>query len=92
LIAPVTIVGSIPSSIPTTSGSIPRTVELADDTAALGGAPFTLEPAPHPTPFATGPRVGVSGDGGTDAFPLRFWIPGDPTVSVYRAHTPKKRR
>jgi DNA-3-methyladenine glycosylase len=67
-------------------------IELADDTAALGGAPFTLEPAPHPTPFATGPRVGVSGDGGTDAFPLRFWIPGDPTVSVYRAHTPKKRR
>jgi len=67
-------------------------IALADDTAALDGAPFTLTPAPHPAPVATGPRVGVSGEGGTDAFPLRFWIPGDPTVSVYRAHTPKKRR
>jgi DNA-3-methyladenine glycosylase len=65
---------------------------LADDTAALDGAPFALEPAPHPSPFATGPRVGVSGAGGTDAFPLRFWIPGDPTVSVYRASAPRAPR
>jgi DNA-3-methyladenine glycosylase len=66
-------------------------IALDDDTAALDGAPFTLVPAPHPAPVATGPRVGVSGEGGTAAFPLRFWIPGDPTVSVYRASVPKKR-
>jgi DNA-3-methyladenine glycosylase len=67
-------------------------IALTDDTAALDGDPFTLELAPHPSPVATGPRVGVSGAGGTDAFPLRFWIPGEPTVSVYRAHAPRKRR
>ncbi|QPE06147.1 DNA-3-methyladenine glycosylase [Microbacterium schleiferi] len=33
---------------------------------------------------ATGPRVGVAGLAGTDAFPWRFWIRGDPTVSAFR--------
>lgn len=33
---------------------------------------------------ATGPRVGVAGIAGTDAFPWRFWIAGDPTVSPFR--------
>nr|WP_308445755.1 DNA-3-methyladenine glycosylase [Protaetiibacter mangrovi] len=66
-------------------------IALTDDTAALDGAPFALAPAPHPPAPATGKRVGVSGHGGTDAFPLRFWIPGDPTVSVYRASTPRVR-
>lgn len=31
-----------------------------------------------------GPRVGVAGVAGTDAFPWRFSIPGDPTVSPFR--------
>ncbi len=34
--------------------------------------------------IATGPRVGVAGAAGTDAFPWRFWIPGDATVSPFR--------
>ncbi|MFB7249620.1 DNA-3-methyladenine glycosylase [Microbacterium sp. NPDC056234] len=34
--------------------------------------------------IASGPRVGVAGAAGTDAFPWRFWIPGDPTVSAFR--------
>lgn len=34
--------------------------------------------------FASGPRVGVAGVAGTDAFPWRFWIAGDPTVSPFR--------
>lgn len=34
---------------------------------------------------ATGPRVGVAGVAGTDAFPWRFWIAGDATVSPFRA-------
>lgn len=33
---------------------------------------------------ASGPRVGVAGIAGTDAFPWRFWIPGDRTVSPFR--------
>jgi DNA-3-methyladenine glycosylase len=34
--------------------------------------------------FARGPRVGVAGVAGTDAFPWRFWLEGDPTVSPFR--------
>ncbi len=37
-----------------------------------------------PGAIATGPRVGVAGHAGTDVFPWRFWIPGDPTVSPFR--------
>jgi DNA-3-methyladenine glycosylase len=33
---------------------------------------------------ATGPRVGVAGIAGTAAFPWRFWIEGDATVSAFR--------
>ncbi|WP_405642466.1 DNA-3-methyladenine glycosylase [Streptomyces sp. NBC_00019] len=36
-----------------------------------------------------GPRTGVSGDGGDH--PWRFWVANDPTVSPYRAHTPRRR-
>lgn len=32
----------------------------------------------------SGPRVGVAGVAGTAAFPWRFWIPGEPTVSPFR--------
>ncbi|WP_137844477.1 DNA-3-methyladenine glycosylase [Microbacterium sp. 2FI] len=34
--------------------------------------------------IATGPRVGVAGVAGTNDFPWRFWIDGDPTVSAFR--------
>jgi len=33
---------------------------------------------------SSGPRVGVAGVAGTAAFPWRFWITGDPTVSAFR--------
>ncbi|MEV6418643.1 DNA-3-methyladenine glycosylase [Streptomyces sp. NPDC051662] len=38
----------------------------------------------------SGPRTGVGGDGAVH--PWRFWIDGDPSVSPYRAHAPRKRR
>jgi DNA-3-methyladenine glycosylase len=38
--------------------------------------------------IATGPRVGVSS---AAEVPWRFWVEGDPTVSVYRAHVPRRR-
>ncbi len=43
-----------------------------------------LLPAGPPPVVATGPRVGVAGIAGTDAFPWRFWIEGDATVSAFR--------
>ncbi len=47
--------------------------------------PFRLERVTQaPSEIQTGPRVGVSGDAGGPAFPWRFWLPGDPTVSAYR--------
>ncbi|MEU9991764.1 DNA-3-methyladenine glycosylase [Streptomyces sp. NPDC048045] len=40
----------------------------------------------------SGPRTGVAGEGGNgDVHPWRFWIANDPTVSPYRAHTPRRR-
>ncbi|HWM33632.1 MAG TPA: DNA-3-methyladenine glycosylase [Pseudolysinimonas sp.] len=60
-------------------------ITLGDDGADLENGELRLEAGSHPVEqFATGPRTGVSGDGGTDAFPWRFWIPGDPTVSPYK--------
>ncbi|MFC8502215.1 DNA-3-methyladenine glycosylase [Pedococcus sp. NPDC057267] len=41
----------------------------------------------------TGPRVGVSGAGGdAAAYPWRFWLADEPSVSVYRAAKPRSRR
>lgn len=53
-----------------------------------------LEVAPPLTfaAIATGPRVGVAGPGGDgEAHPWRFWIAGDPTVSVYRPAVSRRR-
>jgi DNA-3-methyladenine glycosylase len=36
-----------------------------------------------------GPRVGVSAAGD---LPWRFWVDGEPSVSAYRAHVPRRRR
>ncbi|MFD4577229.1 DNA-3-methyladenine glycosylase [Streptomyces sp. NPDC058417] len=47
----------------------------------------------RPDQVSNGPRTGVSGDGGdAEAHPWRYWLTGDPTVSPYRAHVPKRRR
>ena len=40
--------------------------------------------AAPPADIATGPRVGVAGIAGTAAFPWRFWLPGEETVSAFR--------
>ena len=47
----------------------------------------------RPAAWRTGPRVGVGGPGGdAEAFPWRFWLPDEPTVSVYRPAPPPRRR
>ena len=54
-------------------------------------SPLRLEPGEPVPPAAvmTGPRVGVSSAADR---PWRYWIAGDPTVSSYRPHVPKRRR
>jgi DNA-3-methyladenine glycosylase len=66
-------------------------VALGDNGLDLESGDVTLELTGERAEFAQGPRTGVSGAGGTAEFPWRFWIPGDPTVSPYKASVPKKR-
>lgn len=57
-----------------------------------GSGPATLrapDRAPSPDSVAAGPRVGVTS---AHDRPWRFWIAGDPTVSAYRRHSPRKSR
>lgn len=57
----------------------------------LGDGPIRLRPPLEPVPEAAvsaGPRVGVTG---AHDVPWRFWIAGDPTVSTYRRHVPRRR-
>lgn len=80
---------------------------LVDDGAALGdaelgdgvtgpdgveAATWSFTPAEVPPPYRTGPRVGISGPGGdASAFPWRFWVPGEPSVSAYRPAAQRQR-
>ncbi|MET7703839.1 MULTISPECIES: DNA-3-methyladenine glycosylase [unclassified Streptomyces] len=73
-----------------TALDVDRTLDGADACAPEAG-PLTLltgTPVP-PDQVRSGPRTGVAGDGGVH--PWRFWIANDPTVSPYRAHTPRRR-
>lgn len=64
--------------------------DVTDPDGAVVLARPPVEPAPLAEPVETpavrtGPRVGVSGDGGrADLFPWRFWLDAEPTVSLYR--------
>ncbi len=61
-------------------------ITTADSGRDALGAPFRLElPALQAVDVSAGPRVGVSGAGGTHDYPWRFWLNGDPTVSRYKA-------
>lgn len=54
-------------------------------------SPVRLKPPTKPvspSQIAAGPRVGVTGAHDRE---WRFWIAGDPTVSAYRRHVPRKR-
>lgn len=67
-------------------------ISLADDGSTIETPPFALAlPSEPPASIESGPRVGVSGRAGTDAFPWRFWIDGDPTVSAYRPAVSRRR-
>jgi len=70
----------------------PLRIRLAS--AQTPGPPETPEPQPasrstRPAPrVSRGPRVGVSSAADRA---WRFWLTGDPTVSVYRPHVPRTR-
>ncbi len=49
-----------------------------------GASALLLLSETPPAEVASGPRVGVAGVAGTAAFPWRFWIEGDATVSAFR--------
>ena len=52
------------------------------------GSPLRIRAAAGPRGrILHGPRVGVSN---AASLPWRFWIEGEPTVSDYRAHAPRK--
>ncbi|TDL42281.1 DNA-3-methyladenine glycosylase [Kocuria rosea] len=64
----------------------------AGEAAAAPGF-FLRLPGPGDAPAAgRGPRTGVSGPGGTPEFPWRWWLPGEASVSPYRAAVPRRRR
>jgi DNA-3-methyladenine glycosylase len=57
--------------------------------------PFGLVLPPGPAgDVSSGPRVGVSGAGGSEEYAWRFWLTGDPTVSRYKpaVQRPRKHR
>lgn len=58
----------------------------------LGDGPVRLLPRARGAASGTvqaGPRVGVNG---AHDVPWRFWYGGDPTVSVYKRHVPRRRQ
>lgn len=59
-------------------------VELAQSGDDLGSPPFDLVLAERPASVVTGPRTGVGGPGAGAAYPWRFSLPGEPTVSPYK--------
>ncbi|QHF24892.1 DNA-3-methyladenine glycosylase [Rathayibacter sp. VKM Ac-2804] len=65
-------------------------VTLAESGDPMSAA-FELLPREAPVAIEASARTGVSGEGGGDAFPWRFSISGDPTVSPYRRAVVRRR-
>jgi len=62
-----------------------RVLSQGDEPKSPDGTPG--KPLGTPRKIVTGPRVGVAM---AAEVPWRFWFAGDPTVSVYRAHVPRR--
>ncbi|MGJ9374413.1 DNA-3-methyladenine glycosylase [Nesterenkonia sp. CF4.4] len=64
-----------------------RPVSFDEPAGSDDPARFTLTPPAQPVDperIRTGPRVGVSGAGGSTVYPWRYWLDADPSVSAYR--------
>ncbi len=66
-----------------------RPVATHGRTAGHGSAAGPARAASPLRVISAGPRVGVSV---ASERPWRFWLTGDPTVSAYRPHTPRRRK
>jgi DNA-3-methyladenine glycosylase len=68
--------------------AIDRALDGAD--ACVAGSPLRIRQAARATPgiVRSGPRVGVSQGASAE---WRFWADGDPSVSPYRPHVPRRR-
>lgn len=66
-------------------------IELAENGADLLGGAFTMELPAVPAVAARSSRTGVSGAGGSEHFPWRYFAADDPTVSPYRPAVPRRR-
>ncbi|MFF6955815.1 DNA-3-methyladenine glycosylase [Streptomyces sp. NPDC008317] len=73
-----------------TALAVDRSLNGADACGPGGPLRVLTGTPPPPALVRTGPRTGVGGAGADH--PWRYWIDGDPTVSPYRAHAPRKRR
>ncbi|OEJ96836.1 DNA-3-methyladenine glycosylase [Streptomyces thermolilacinus] len=74
-----------------TALDVDRTLDGTDACAGPKSPLSVLTGTPVPSDqVRNGPRTGVGGEGAVH--PWRFWVDGDPTVSPYRAHTPRRRR
>ncbi|SCK30952.1 DNA-3-methyladenine glycosylase [Streptomyces sp. WMMB 714] len=75
-----------------TALDVDKSLNGTDLCGADEGAPLrvlTGEPVPQ-TEVRSGPRTGVGGAG--SVHPWRYWADGDPTVSPYRPHQPRRRQ
>ncbi|MFD6279503.1 DNA-3-methyladenine glycosylase [Streptomyces sp. NPDC060209] len=73
-----------------TALDVDRALNGVDVVAGAQGPLSVLQGSPPaPDLVRSGPRTGVGGGGSHQ--PWRFWIDGDPTVSPYRAHAPRRR-
>ena len=71
---------------------IDRSLDGADvcvASSSLRLRPGSTGPAGNSRKIVAGPRVGVAL---AAEVPWRFWFAGEPTVSVYRAHAPRRRK
>ncbi|MBN3928593.1 DNA-3-methyladenine glycosylase [Streptomyces verrucosisporus] len=80
-----------PARLATALG-VDRVLNGTDVCGGDGDAPLrVLAGAPtSPGRVRNGPRTGVGGEGALH--PWRYWITGNPSVSPYRAHQPRRRR
>jgi DNA-3-methyladenine glycosylase len=66
-------------------------IALSDGGVDLATGRIRLQLADEESAYLTGPRTGLSGPGGGEDYPWRFWIPGERSVSPYKRHAPKLR-
>ena len=70
--------------------TVATAIGLADDGADLSSSRVRLTLPAASSPFLTSQRTGVSGAGGGPEFAWRFYLPGEPSVSPYKAWAPKR--